>query len=122
MDKAKVVQWLQNYLEAWKTYDETRIADLFSVDATYRYHPYDAPVRGQKAIVDSWLEDPDTPGTYEGRYEPIAVDGDIAVVVGSSTYRQENETEEKIFDNCFVLRFDDDGRCSEFTEWYMERP
>lgn len=25
-------------------------------------------------------------------------------------------------DNCFVIRFDPDGRCIEFTEWFMERP
>jgi hypothetical protein len=28
----------------------------------------------------------------------------------------------RVFDNCFVLRFDADGRCSEFTEWFIERP
>ena len=26
------------------------------------------------------------------------------------------------FDNCFLIRFDGDGRCAEFTELYMERP
>jgi hypothetical protein len=29
---------------------------------------------------------------------------------------------EQVFDNCFVMRFDNDGRCAEFTEWFMERP
>jgi hypothetical protein len=24
--------------------------------------------------------------------------------------------------NLFVLAFDDDGRCREFTEWYMKHP
>jgi hypothetical protein len=28
----------------------------------------------------------------------------------------------EVFDNCFVMRFDADGRCREFTEWYMKRP
>jgi hypothetical protein len=122
MDKDKVVRWLQGYVDAWKSYDEAQIADLFSSEASYRYHPYDEPVRGRKAIVDSWLEDPDSPGTYEGRYEPIAVDGDVVVVVGSSTYRGDDGTVDKVYDNCFVLRFDRDGHCSEFTEWFMERP
>jgi hypothetical protein len=27
----------------------------------------------------------------------------------------------RIFHNCFVLRFDGDGRCREFTEYYMQR-
>ena len=29
---------------------------------------------------------------------------------------------EKVYDNCFVMRFDGDGRCREFTEWFMKRP
>jgi hypothetical protein len=29
---------------------------------------------------------------------------------------------ENQFDNCYVMRFAPDGRCAEFTEWYMERP
>ena len=28
----------------------------------------------------------------------------------------------KVFHNCFVMRFDDDGRCREFTEFYMRQP
>ena len=122
MDKDKVSEWLQNYSTAWETYDRASIAELFSEDALYRYHPHDEPVRGREAIADSWLEDPDAPGTYEGRYQPIAVDRDVAVVVGTSTYRREEGAVEKVFDNCFVLRFDHDDRCSEFTEWFMERP
>jgi hypothetical protein len=27
-----------------------------------------------------------------------------------------------VFDNCFIIRFGVDGRCREFTEWYMQRP
>jgi hypothetical protein len=26
------------------------------------------------------------------------------------------------WDNIFVLRFDADGRCAEYREWYMPRP
>ena len=29
---------------------------------------------------------------------------------------------DKVYDNCFVMRFDADGRCREFTEWYVKRP
>ncbi|MGH2756073.1 MAG: YybH family protein [Actinomycetota bacterium] len=122
MDRARVARWLKIYVEAWETYDRDKIADLFSEDATYRYHPYDEPVRGRDAIVRSWLEEPDATGTYEATYEPIVVEGDVAVAVGNSVYRGADGTIEKTYDNCFVMRFDDDGRCRDFTEWYMKRP
>jgi hypothetical protein len=129
--RADVERWLQAYVEAWKTYEPARIAALFSEDVSYRYHPYDEPLRGRAAVVDSWLgkgEEPDpeasdAPGTYDAAYRPVAIDGDTVVAVGSTSYRPDPDAAaSKVFDNCFVMRFDADGRCREFTEWYVRRP
>ena len=51
-------------------------------------------------------------------YTCYAVDGDRAAAVGTSTYPHEG----RVYDNVFLLRFDGDGRCREFTEWYVKRP
>jgi hypothetical protein len=37
--------------------DAAAIADLFSADVAYRYHPSDEPVTGRDAVVASWLGD-----------------------------------------------------------------
>ena len=78
--------WLDRYVAAWRSYDPAAIGDLFSEDATYRYHPEDEPVRGRGAIVASWLEDRDEPGTYDAHYEPLAIDGEEHVARGWSRY------------------------------------
>ena len=122
MEREQVGRWLAAYVEAWKSYDREAIGRLFSEDAEYCYHPYDEPIRGREAIVESWFEDPDEAGTYEGRYEPIAVDGETTVATGSSTYYAADGSVEKVYDNCYVIRFTSDGRCRAFTEWFMERP
>jgi ketosteroid isomerase-like protein len=121
MNRNDVGLWLQKYVAAWKTYDRSEITELFSEDATYRYRPYEDPIQGREAIVESWLEEPDTPGTYEANYEPAAVDGDVAVAIGESIYRNADGSLRTIYDNCFVMRFDGDGRCKDFIEWFMER-
>jgi ketosteroid isomerase-like protein len=120
--RSDVDRWLERYVEAWTTYDRARIAALFAENAEYRYHPYDDPVRGREAIVEAWLEDPDAPGTFEADYATIAVDGDVAVATGTSTYRTEDGSVDRVYDNAFVMRFDGEGRCRAFTEWYMKRP
>jgi ketosteroid isomerase-like protein len=121
-DRASVSQWLERYVAAWKSYDRDAIGALFSEDAEYRSYPYDDPVRGRDAIVEDWLDDPDEAGTYDGRYEPVAVDGDVAVAVGESIYLRPGGSVDRVFENVFVMRFDEDGRCREFTEWFMKRP
>ncbi len=131
MDKAQADEWLREYVEAWKSYDRARIGELFAEDARYRYHPYDEPVTGREAVVRSWLgEDdhegaftPDEPGTFDAAYQAVAVDGDMVVATGASSYLAGPGGEvEKVYDNCFVMRFDAAGRCREFTEWYVQRP
>jgi ketosteroid isomerase-like protein len=124
MGRAEVDRWLSAYVDAWKSYERDEILALFSEDVVYRYHPYDEPVRGAGQVADSWVTEDtiDEPGTYEAAYEAIAVEGDVAVATGSSTYTNPDGSLRTIYDNCFVMRFDPDGRCSEFTEWFMERP
>ena len=34
-----VQAWLDDYVDAWHTYDPAAIAALFTEDATYAYHP-----------------------------------------------------------------------------------
>jgi hypothetical protein len=140
VDKAEVDRWLQAYVGAWKSYDRDQIGELFAEDVRYRYHPHDDPVVGRAELLRSWLGDEahagasgedapadssgrDDPGTYDASYRAVAVDGDVAVATGSSTYLSgPGGPVEKVFDNCFVMRFDAAGRCREFTEWYVERP
>jgi ketosteroid isomerase-like protein len=131
VEKADVDRWLEAYVAAWKSYDPDQIGALFAEDVAYRYHPYDAPVHGRHAVIGSWLGESDNAaastrdeqGTYDASYRAVAVDGDVAVAVGSSSYSSKpGGPVERVFDNCFVLRFDSGGRCSEFTEWFIERP
>jgi ketosteroid isomerase-like protein len=118
VDAAAVDAWLERYIAAWRSGDRVEIADLFSEDASYRYHSYDEPVVGREAIAADWLEEPDEPGSWEAEYSCYAVDGGRAVAVGTSSYPREG----KVYDNVFLLQFDGDGRCSDFTEWYVKRP
>lgn len=131
MQKADVDRWLRAYVEAWKTYDRERIAALFSDEVSYRYHPYDEPLRGRDAVVASWLGEDnhagastrDDPDTYDASYRTVAVDGNVAFATGTTRYsRTPGAPPNRVFDNCFVMSFDTAGRCREFTEWYMERP
>ena len=44
------------------------------------------------------------------------------MAIGSTTYLGPSGPVERVYDNCFVLRFDEDGRCRDFTEYYLRRP
>jgi len=131
VDKTEVDRWLRANVDAWKSYDREQIGELFAENVNYRYHPHDDPVEGRDAVVRSSLgEDEhasastrDEKGTYDAEYRAVAVDGDVAVAIGSSSYLSgPGGAVQKVYNNCFVMRFDSAGRCREFTEWYVQRP
>lgn len=114
--------WLDRYVAAWKSYDPIAIGDLFAEDAAYRYHPEDDPVRGRAAIVEDWLRDRDEPDTYDGRYEPLAIDatnGNHVASGWSRYYTSAGDLRDEYW-NVFLVRFDDAGRASDFTEWWIQ--
>ena len=121
MNRTDVQAWLDRYVEAWGANDATLIGALFTDDVVYRYRPWDSDrstLNGRDAVVSSWLAEPDEPGTWKASYEAYAVDGDRAVAAGISDYPGRGET----YHNCFLLRFGSDGRCAEFTEFWVRRP
>jgi len=131
VDRTAAQAWLDRYVAAWLSYDADDIASLFTEDVLYRYHPYDDPIVGREAVVASWLGEAnsdgastrDAPGTYAAQYEPVAVDGEIVVATGTSSYRERLDGPiVRVYHNCFVMRFDAEGRCQEFTEYFIRRP
>ena len=117
MSHEEVQAWLDDYVEAWRTYDPASIAALFAEDATYAYHPWDDRLHGRDAIVSSWLEDRDPAGSWEARYRPELVAGDRAVATGTTTYANGD-----VYWNLWMLGFDEGGRCRDFVEWFMLTP
>lgn len=119
MQRADVDRWLERYVAAWKSNDPAEIGGLFSAGAAYRYFPGDEPMVGREAIVSGWLDEGDEPGTFDASYTCWALDGDRAVATGTSTY---TAPEHRVYDNVFLLVFDGEGRCADFSEVYIKRP
>jgi ketosteroid isomerase-like protein len=121
VDRQGFQNWLDRYVEAWKTYDEQKIGDLFSEDVVYRYSPQDEGLKGRAEVVKSWLDDKDEPGTYDARYQPVAIDGDVHVANGWSRYYTApgGDLRDEYF-NVYICKFDDEGRCRAFTEYWIQ--
>jgi ketosteroid isomerase-like protein len=114
MDREAVERWIQGYMKAWGSNDPDDIGRLFTDDARYYTAPHRVPWQGRDGIVEGWLERKDEPGDWSFRYEIIGIAGDMAFVRGWTGYRDDTD-----YSNLWVIRLHGQGRCSEFTEWWM---
>jgi ketosteroid isomerase-like protein len=118
-----VQRWLDRYIEAWRSYDADAIGDLFAENAVYKFHPWEEDTaRGRAEIVAAWRDDQDEPDSWDAWYKPYAVDGNRAAVIGESRYAKRDGTLRDLYFNNWTLEFDNEGRCVDFVEYFMQLP
>ncbi len=108
--------WIAGYRRAWESNDSDDIARLFTEDARYYTAPFRDPWQGRDDIVARWIEIKDEPSEWTFRSELLGISDDLGFVRGWTTYTDQKHP----LSNLWVIRLAPDGRCSEFTEWWME--
>jgi hypothetical protein len=130
MDHETAHGWLDRYVDAWMSYDPDDVSGLFTEDVAYRYHPYDEPIvgrNGRRRVLArrDWVGwrlhprrtwHPTRPSTLRSRSTvtplwPPAHRGELS-----------GEPVVRTYENCLAMRFDGEGRCREFTEYYLRCP
>jgi ketosteroid isomerase-like protein len=111
-------EWVDGYVRAWNSNDPADIGALFTDDAVYFTEPYEAPWRGRDEIVAKWLEHRDEPGQTTFHWQPLVETPELSILTGTTVYRDPPRS----YSNLWVIRFDSEGRCREFTEWWMKHP
>jgi hypothetical protein len=112
MDTDGVMRWVEAYERAWRENDVGAVRTLFTEGAEYHHSPYEPPKVGHAAIEAFWPEEPGT--TFTATAEPVAVQGDTAVVRLQVDYLTP-ETQQ--YRDLWVLHFAPDGRVDRYEEW-----
>jgi len=113
----RIDNWIAGYRTAWESNAADDIRALFTETATYRTKPHADPWVGHEGIVTGWLDAADEPGDARFEWHVVAETEDLAFVQGVTRYSDDDD-----YSNLWVIRFADDGRAAEFTEWWMTRP
>ncbi len=116
MERGDFDAWVGRYVRAWDSNELADIAALFTDDAKYYTAPFRQPWNGREAIVSGWLRHRDEAGDHGFRHEVLGVDGNVGFVRGWTAYPGQ---EPQSYSNLWVIRLEDEGRASEFTEWWM---
>jgi ketosteroid isomerase-like protein len=123
VNREQVQAWLDRYVELWRIPDAAAIGELFAEDVTYRHGAYAPTIRGREALVEHWLADPDPDDSWTADWKVEMVAGELAAASGT-TISPDNARPgyPGEYSNVFLLRFDSEGRCVDYREWWMPAP
>ena len=114
-DRSIVARWVEAYEKAWRAAGTDALVDLFTPGATYLHSPYSEAVVGVEAIREMWEGDREGPDeVFTIDTEIVAVEGATGVVRAQVRYGEPFPQE---YRDLWVLRLEQDGRCSWFEEW-----
>ncbi len=118
MNRDAFTSWLDAYKHAWETRDHKAAGDIFTEDATYQEVPFDEPMRGRQAIIDYWEGNVTEQEDVRFGYEVFATTETIGIARWWTSMIDLASKAHVKLDGIFVVSMDDDGRCTEFREWW----
>jgi nuclear transport factor 2 (NTF2) superfamily protein len=125
----ELLAWVAAHDAAWRSNDPERIGDLFTEDGIYHLGPWEGPWRGytgpivgREAIAEAWATAFDPDERFEAESEVVAIEGRRGVVRRTITYEGAGREPATRYGCVWVLDFDDEGRCREYQEWFVEEP
>jgi ketosteroid isomerase-like protein len=115
--------WLDIYGRAWERKDTDGFLGCFADDTAYAWGPWGDPLRGHDAIRLRFEQAVSTQENIRFGHEPLAITPDgrgVARWWVSIDGRDEKGTVEED-EGVFLVTLGDDGRCTEFREWWNSR-
>jgi hypothetical protein len=115
--RSSFANWLERYRRAWIERNADDAVKLFTEDAIYREHAFQAPFAGRQAIGRYWATVTATQSDIELRYGPlIAADRSVAVEWWANL---QNGGAPITLAGEFFLLFTDSGLCRELREYWV---
>ena len=107
---------MDGYVLAWSTNERKHIETLFTSDAVYDNQTADGEWVGRDEIVRRWQEIDDDEDNWDFEWSPLVETDDLAIVTARTHYLEPPTS----YRNLWVIRFNDEDACYDFTEWYIE--
>ena len=119
MDEVAFGRWLNAYGQAWEQGDAKAAMTLFAPGALYYETPFSAPLVGLDAIHDYWKAGAgQSQRDVRFHYTVLSAARDTGIARWAATFIRVPSAMSVQLDGVLLARFDEQGRCAEFREWW----
>ena len=118
--REQIVEWVEGYRQAWETKDAEAAAALFAPQSFYRDNIFEEPHANRGGVAAYWAAVTAAQADALVRMGTPYIDGDrVAVEFWTTMLAGGNEL---TLTGCLLLRFDDDGLCTDLREYWTTLP
>ena len=122
MTPEELDHWLDVYGRAWERQDTDAFVACYAEDAVYHWGPWGKPLRGHDEIRSATERAIATQEDIQFGHEPLAITPDgrgiarwwVAIKLRGEDAIEENE-------GIFLVTLDENGKCTDFREWWNSR-
>lgn len=118
MDEQSFSHWLTRYGEVWESRYPQAVGELYSPGVLYYWTPFDEPKRGLEEITRASREASSRQKKIEFSYEVLAVKENRGWARWRCSFTRISTRRKVRLDGILEATFDDNGRCTEFREWW----
>lgn len=112
---ADIQDWIDRYVDAWRSSDSAKLANIFSNDISYRVSPWKPPLKGLLELEKFWEQARTGPDEiFELQSYIVAIEDKIAVVRIEVKYANDTPSDWR---DLWIITFDENSLCVSFEEW-----
>jgi len=113
--------WLESYLRPQEQRSAEMIKNVFAKDGVYRWGPFYESRRGHKAIYEHHRNALSHQTDLKYEYWILAVTEEYGIARFHLSLRELMKGGPDEYDGIFVIRLNQDNKCTLFEEWYHSR-
>lgn len=115
MTHTDVKNWIERYVEAWRSSDASKLADAFSEHVSYKVSPWKPALKGLSELEKFWRQARSGPDeAFELQSSIIAIENKTAVVRINVAYANDTPSHWR---DLWIITFNERGLCERFEEW-----
>src|SRR3990167_3418872 len=117
MTRQQFDQWLKDLKTAWESKNPNAAIDLVAEKFIWYDTPFIKPITNKQELLDEWqsiLDHKDVVMTYE----IICIKNNIGLAHWHATFIRIHSNEKVKLDGIYQVSLDENGKCTEFHQWY----
>lgn len=114
MTHDSIQNWVDKYVEAWRSKAPSKLYYIFSGKVSYKESPWSQAIKGLSDLQDFWEQACSRQGSFKLQSKVVAVEGNTAVVRLNIHYTTDTPSRWR---DLWILTFEDEGLCSSYEGW-----